>query len=153
MPDAVLVIRRHFCFSKAAWYSSCIDVPHQSVLIFLSVANFSVQPWLLDWFRGPCVTGRRPSRHEREFECTGIRFQSYFFYSQPLIWQTLFSDWLPPTLASFSGFLLGLSTLRSALGGTSARSLLHWWHSPSRLSPTWLFHPPTAVRCGSGLGG
>src|SRR6218665_4011668 len=33
MPGAVLVIRRHFCFSKAAWYSSCI-LMHHTILLY-----------------------------------------------------------------------------------------------------------------------
>src|SRR5688572_469592 len=31
---------------------------------FFPVANFSTLPWSLDRGRGPCFTGRRPSRHE-----------------------------------------------------------------------------------------
>src|SRR6218665_1694300 len=42
---AVLVIRRHFCFSKAAWYSSCIDAPHHSVI--LSIHSLCGRPLLL----------------------------------------------------------------------------------------------------------
>jgi len=37
---------------------------------------------------------------------------------------------LPPVLASFSGFLISLSTSRSALAGSLANGLHPWWHSP-----------------------
>src|SRR6218665_2966544 len=45
VPDAILVIRRHFCFSKAAWYSSCLDAPHHSVI--LSIHSLRGLPLLL----------------------------------------------------------------------------------------------------------
>jgi len=49
---------------------------------------------------------------------------------------------LPPALASHSGFLVSLSTSRSALEGSTVSDLHPWWPSPTRHSPTWLFTPP-----------
>jgi len=50
-------------------------------LSFLSVADLSTQPRLLSWYRGPCLTGRRPSQHFLTFGCIGIRFHSFRFHT------------------------------------------------------------------------
>src|SRR5688572_17215009 len=52
--------------------------------LFLSVADLTIQPRSLDWFRGPCLTGRRPSRYVLASLLFDIGFQSSLFYCQSI---------------------------------------------------------------------
>jgi len=95
----------------------------------------------------------------------GIGFQSCFFFTvsaSPLIWQTLLLSGqflglerelhpvrCRPRSPTISGFLLGLSTSRDALGGSSVETFTTDGIAPAGYPLLGRCHPLTTLRCGS----